>query len=629
MQALVRLTFSRTIFFGSILLLLCFALANCFTLFYNSTFVNSSEVEGDDILEKESNFDHAGLVGSKACSECHSEIFDTYTKHPMWNSTIEVSEDDSRPWNNGDRFWIKGKKRVLSSTKDPHGNVLHSESMFDKAGKLIYEQPYRMDYVVGSGQRAKAYIRQVEERLYVSPLNWYAQGELWGLAPGYRLDDIRRFQRRATEDCLGCHTGFPHSLMSGSDRFANPPFHERSIGCERCHGPGAGHVAAQTLVTDEADLEDQIVNPAKLTIEQREAVCYQCHLEARARVLRPGKSHLDFMPGMVLSDVWAIVDFGTEVNSDGETRSVNHVQQMRDSTCFIKSEKQMGCISCHDPHSTPSPEQKVDYYRSRCNECHNGQSERKPLCADTIANRELVGDDCTSCHMPSLQSTNMAHVAQTDHRVLRRPSKESVQKSGGTTLTFFDNHGDRFTGNEKERNLVLGTIIHCQRRGIPIPESVYPFLLEISKSRPDDAPVFAALGALAQSKNEIVKAREFYRKALDANPDLDAALDGLFDIAFLEEDWRACVEYSEKLLLSEPRYCRVIAMRGEAFARLGDLDRAIAEWEKAVEIDPGFELLRQMLFQAYTQKGEKEKAAYHASFLEKLQTASMPSDLSK
>ncbi|MCU0718464.1 MAG: hypothetical protein MUC83_02075 [Pirellula sp.] len=542
----------------------------------------------------------------------------------MWDSTLEVENDDDRAWAKGEKHVVPGKNRVLTAARDRDGLVIHSETMYDESGNLIYEQPHKMDYVIGSGQRAKAYIRQVGERLYVSPLNWYQRDDIWALAPGYRLDDIRRFQRRVDESCLGCHSGFLNVLPDGEDRFASPPFHERSIGCERCHGEGANHVVYQSSDDSSKPTKDSIVNPSKLTIEQREAVCYQCHLEARARVLRPGKKHLDFRPGMMLSDVWAIIDYGTEVSSDGKTRSVNHVQQMRDSTCYIKSQQQMGCISCHDPHSTPSPETKVEFYRNRCNNCHSGEAQNKTRCLEAVSKRELVHDDCVTCHMPSLSSSNMSHVAQTDHRILRQPRHIAADATGPSSLSFFDNQGDRFPESERQRNLALGTVIHCQRRGIAIPDSVYSFLVEIAKTRSNDAPLFATLGALAQSKNDIVRAREFYQSAIRADPDFDAALDGLFDIAFVREDWQSCLDYSNKLLKSEPRYGRVIAMRGEAFARLGQIDNAINEWEKAVDIDPGFTALRQMLFDAYSQQGNQSKAEFHAAMLRKLQSATIP-----
>ncbi|XZE20641.1 multiheme c-type cytochrome [Pirellulaceae bacterium SH449] len=567
---------------------------------------------------------HGDRVSSATCAECHAEIYASYTEHPMWNSIRGTAQDDDRAWTKGDQFIIPGKKRVLKAERDSKGRTVHSESMFDATGKLIYQQSHTMDFVVGSGQRAKAYIRQVGERLYVSPLNWYHRDDLWALAPGYRQDDVRRFHRRATEDCLGCHSGFPNSLEAGSDRFGQKPFHEMEIGCERCHGNGSGHVAHQRGDVESIDSQEDIKNPSKLSIEQREAVCYQCHLEARARVLRPGKTHLDFQPGMLLSDIWAIVDHGAEIDADSRTRAVNHVQQMRDSVCFNRSDKQMGCISCHDPHSTPSEANKLEFYRSRCNSCHTGVGSGSQTCSETNNNRSQRGDDCIACHMPNLSSTNMTHVAQTDHRILRKPFDQQESESAQSTLTFFDNHGDRFPGTEKERNLVLGTIIHCQRRGIPIPDSVLSFLKELVKVRQNDAALFVALGSMTQSKGDMEQARRYYQTAVNIEPTNVAALDGLFDTAFLLEKWQECINLSEKLLSSEPQYARVIAMRGEAFARLGSMNEAIQEWEKAVAIDPGFEALHEILAEVYASLGKQEQSVLHRDILERLRTSKIP-----
>ena len=37
---------------------------------------------------------------------------------------------------------------------------------------------------------------------------------------------------------------------------------------------------------------------------------------------------------------------------------------------FVASQRQLGCISCHDPHRLPAPADKAAYYRRRCLECH-------------------------------------------------------------------------------------------------------------------------------------------------------------------------------------------------------------------------------------------------------------------
>ena len=134
----------------------------------------------------------------------------------------------------------------------------------------------------------------------MSPLNWYSSSGEWDLAPSYDRDDARRFSRRATDDCLGCHTGRIAALAHSVDRYEGRPFHEVAIGCERCHGPGLSHVEFQLAGNAESEKIVPIVNPASLDPAERESVCYQCHLQAE-RVSRPGRSDLDFRPGEIVS----------------------------------------------------------------------------------------------------------------------------------------------------------------------------------------------------------------------------------------------------------------------------------------------------------------------------------------
>ena len=43
---------------------------------------------------------------------------------------------------------------------------------------------------------------------------------------------------------------------------------------------------------------------------------------------------------------------------------------MHESRCYRASAGGFGCISCHDPHRRPAPEERAGYYRGRCLECH-------------------------------------------------------------------------------------------------------------------------------------------------------------------------------------------------------------------------------------------------------------------
>ena len=72
---------------------------------------------------------------------------------------------------------------------------------------------------------------------------------------GYRKRN-RHFDNKVTDKCLFCHS-------SRFEKSEGKPvvFHGLSIGCERCHGPGALHVEHPGMISG-YDLT--IVNPAKL-----------------------------------------------------------------------------------------------------------------------------------------------------------------------------------------------------------------------------------------------------------------------------------------------------------------------------------------------------------------------------
>ncbi|MGN6547345.1 MAG: tetratricopeptide repeat protein, partial [Aureliella sp.] len=408
--------------------------------------------------------------------------------------------------------------------------------------------------------------------------------------------------------------------------YQDPPFHETAIGCERCHGPAADHVAMHER-SSSADGSDPIINPVNLEPDRRESVCYQCHLEAAARVLRPGRTHLDFRPGMLLSDVWAILDQGTDVSSGGRTRSVNHVQQMRDSVCFRQSDGKMGCISCHDPHRLPPAEEKAAFYRQRCVSCHSDRS-----CSLPLAQRQEKQDDCVACHMPSLNSKNMAHIAQTDHRILRRPLEPADQpgaESRAVSLTYFGDAAERLPQPERQRGLLLGTYIHCKRKGIPIPSSLMLYLEEVLRLFPQDVAVLDTLGAVAAERNDLAAARNYYQKAVDADPSDENALDGLLGAAYATADWSLCSQCATRLLKIDPSNARVYALRGDALMHLGRASEGITDIERAVELNPGVIPLREWLVEQYRQHGLNEKLDEQSRQLERVRNARIPKSIAE
>lgn len=557
--------------------------------------------------------DNSGFVGSEKCAECHADIAEHYFSHPMALSTRLVSDDPFTSSQTGQKIQISGGQRelIVEVTND---EIVHSEQMHDSNGELIYRLDFPMTYVMGSGQRARAYLERRGQQLFMSPINWYHQSDKWDLAPNYQPDDLRRFDRRAKEDCAACHTGLVNVVKNQLNCYQEPPFEEARIGCERCHGPGREHL---TYHMDALAGEDPIVNPAQLDYERRESVCYQCHLSVDARVLRPGRRHGDFRPGMHLADIWAILDTGTDVDAEHRTKSVNHVQQMRASVCFEKSQGQLGCISCHDPHRRPEPEERAEFYRTRCLSCHSENGCELPR-----AERIVQQDDCTSCHLPRLDSSNMSHVVQTDHRILRKIETETDSTiSTSQALKFFAGTDALLPEVERKRDFALGVFAAMSKDGQLLSSNAEQLLRDALKESPEDEELLIALGILAQLRGDQLRARAYFDRACDREHPSESSLDGRMTSSYELRDWPVAIECADRLLAIDPSDSKAHAIRGDALLNQGNIDEAISAVETASRLNPSQLTLREWLRNQYQKAGRNADAHEEAIMMDRLQNA--------
>jgi predicted CXXCH cytochrome family protein len=353
-------------------------------------------------------------VGDDACTKCHDKIAGTYHQHPMGRSMALANQDsvelNGSAWHNP--FEADG---LVYRIERRGGAVFHVEEKTAPDGKALYRHEVEVQYAIGSGTRGRSYLSTRDGFVRQSPISWFSQSGRWDLSPGYRKVINHHFERPVSAECLFCHANQVVAVPDSRNHYELPLFRGESIGCERCHGPGELHVREQGKGT--------IVNPKRLEPHLRNAVCEQCHLQSEQRVVRLGRDLFEYRPGLPLH--LFVSDFVSRAELTDNHKAVGQVEQMQVSQCYQKSGGSFGCISCHDPHQSPSEAEKVAYYRRRCVECH-GQTAA--VCRAPLAERQrrTKEDSCILCHMPATNSSDIAHTSVSDHRILRRPEDRSA-----------------------------------------------------------------------------------------------------------------------------------------------------------------------------------------------------------
>ena len=498
-------------------------------------------------------------VGSAACADCHAEIAADFAMHSMGRSASLLTADVHMESIENAKFEADGF-RYRVEAKD--GEWVHHQGRIGASGKETAPIDLVAKHLIGSGNHGQSFLVQRDDYLMMSPITWYPDKQIWALSPGFEKNNSQ-FNRPVVDSCLYCHTDVASPVEHTLNRYASPAISSHPIGCERCHGPGAEHVAHQNTQGTAESEDDSIVNPAKLDSDLREAICNQCHLSGAVRVAKVGKNLRDYRPGQPLESAFTVFSL-----SDGEDRFVGHVEQMHASRCFQSSEGQMGCISCHDPHRLPSPIEHVAYYRGKCLECHNEQS-----CANSIETRRAITkeDDCTQCHMPSIE-TEIQHAAITDHSIPRVPNRETAtpDSNANPLIAFPSDVKAQATARDKAIALV---------RVVGRNTSLF-------------------------SEQQIVQAQRDLEQAVgDDESDIESK-EALAELYASERNYDRALETLQSVLAIEPRRERSLAMAGDICTSTQAFGQALGFWKSAVEVNPWMPKYWYRFAQSYAAAGD-------------------------
>lgn len=335
--------------------------------------------------------DFTQFSGSEKCASCHKDVYEKHSQTAHHLTSQPASEKNIKGgFDSSNNKYIYNPSLYISMEKRDSG--LFQVVYYKEQERKVL--PF--DIVIGSGTKGQSFAYWQNNRLFQLPITYYTVAEQWSNSPGF--PPKVQFDRPITSRCMECHSSYAGMIPGKEPEEFNPKELILSVGCEKCHGPGAEHIVFQSQNPDEKKGK-HIINPSTFSRQQNLDMCAVCH----GGNIQKTKPSFSFTAGNKLSDYFESDTVSTTAINFG-TADVhgNQYGLLRASKCFRMSET-LTCNTCHNTHENERG--KLAVFSERCMSCHN--TEHNNFC--TVKNIPATSqkENCISCHMPESASKSI------------------------------------------------------------------------------------------------------------------------------------------------------------------------------------------------------------------------------
>jgi tetratricopeptide (TPR) repeat protein len=565
-----------------------------------------------------------GYVGPQACAECHADRVAEFraTRHFLAN---DVPRPGTMPvgFMPGQNSFSVPDLPVRFQMSEADGGYLQTAIRESAVGNETASST--IGFVYGArGGNDEVNFTWHGDRLFELPIVWLDKLGTWGASP-FDRHGSGDFSRDMTIRCVECHNTWCEHAPGSRNQYGRDSF-ILGVTCEVCHGPGREHVAFHQG-QPQAKTAHAVVQPARLPRERQMDLCANCHSNA----LKHRGPAFSYRPGLPLDDFY--LTLRTKYPEDDHV--ANQTTYLRQSRCFQESDT-LTCVTCHNPHL---PRSATNAGAISCRKCHAAAD-----CTDRDRLPAAVQDDCISCHMPERRKIQVYFRTQTDryvapvnryeHRIAVYPAArqevllrwfrtqsdaDSIRETATLSRSLAEHwreemrtrRGDyRFLAaidagreslrfepgpatdqNVQELIAIQSTIDadlqdalwHEQERRYP--QAIEAFQ-RVLAAKPDAATAHAKLGTTYAVVGQKQLAQEHLQAAARIDPDDPYAPGMLGWLAYLDGHAEEALTYYRQADAVEPYSAKIHYQMGLALVQLGRGPEAIAQFEKAVEIDP-------------------------------------------
>ncbi|HEY2014627.1 MAG TPA: tetratricopeptide repeat protein, partial [Bryobacteraceae bacterium] len=492
-------------------------------------------------------------VNPQVCTGCHSQIARNYRQTGMGRSlfrpaTANTIED------------YTAKNEAYHALSDTHYSMLQRDGAWYQrrwqvgfGGKETNLEESRIDYVLGSGNHARSYLhRTARGTLIELPLGWYSEkGGIWAMSPGF---DSRHpgTRRLVSYECIFCHDGYPR-IPAGHDAPGSEPAFTgdlpEGIDCQRCHGPGGNHVrTVQTAGASPEQIRASIVDPRRLSPALRMDLCMQCHLEPTSTAIPSLLRRFNRAP----FSFTAGEPLSAFALSFDHARGSGHDDKFEIVGSSAYRLRQSRCfieskdaLTCDTCHDPHKVPRGDEAARHYSQVCR--QCHAGAVDSLVAKGAHPADANCVPCHMPRRRTEDVVHVSMTDHLIQRRPPARDL-------------------------------------------------LAELPERHPTEEQEY---------HGEVVP---YYPAALPRTGP-DALYKALAQVAMKNNLAAGVAELARQLALQQPREPEWYLQLGDAWLAAGDAPKAIAAYERAVQLRPQAVRALQSLASALKTAGQVPRSA--------------------